>query len=311
MSDVLKDSNTGRALMITVESILKDKGYQLSETIGTGSYAKVKAATFQTKNSLVPRKMACKIIDKRKAPKDFLTKFLPRELEIYVHLDHPNIIKCHETIELINRTYIFMELAEGGDLLDYIKKRGALANNIARRMFNELAQAIKYCHAMQIAHRDLKCENILLDKNYHVKLADFGFGRSCVDPETKRRILSHTYCGSAAYAAPEILQGQSYNPKLYDIWSLGCILYIMLCGSIPFDDSDIKRMIRAQTEGRLKFPTKISDRIDPFAKDLILHMLEPDVTKRANIDKVLKHPWMSGIPNPGIAVASMNIGPSR
>lgn len=132
-------------------------------------------------------------------PDDFLNKFLPRELEIYAKLDHPNIIKVYDIIHLINRVYIFMELAESGDLLDFIrvslsslifqiirlksffilKKQSVLSNNLAKRMFNELAHALKYCHGLQLAHRDLKCENILLDKHHHVKLADFGFARSC------------------------------------------------------------------------------------------------------------------------------------
>ena len=112
-----------------------------------------------------------------------------------------------------------------------------------------------------------------------------------VDPETNKRILSHTYCGSAAYAAPEILQGIPYNPKLYDIWSLGCILFIMICGSMPYDDSDVEKMIRTQLECSIKFPLK-SSQIDPLVKDLIRQMLEPDAMHRANIDKVLKHSWL-------------------
>lgn len=276
----------------TFNSILEKKGYKLTATIGNGSYAKVKLAEYTSKTSKERRRIATKIIDRNKAPDDFLKKFLPRELDIYLKLDHPNIVKIYEIIEIMHRVYIFMELAEGGDLLDFIRKHVILQNNIAKRMFGELAQAIKYCHNMQISHRDLKCENILLDRYYHIKLADFGFARSCVDLETNKRILSRTYCGSAAYAAPEILQGIPYNPKLYDIWSLGCILYIMVCGKMPYDDSDIKKMIKSQYDSKNKFPQKIYDRLDPLVKDLINTMLEPDVTKRANIDKVLKHPWL-------------------
>ncbi|RNA03037.1 testis-specific serine threonine- kinase 1 [Brachionus plicatilis] len=271
----------------TFDQILEKSGYKLHATIGNGSYAKVKEVEYISKNG-ERRKFAAKIIDRRKAPADFLNKFLPRELEIYLKLDHPNIVRIYEIMEIYHRIYIIMELAEGGDLLDFIKKRGALPNNLAKRMFNELAHAIKYIHGLQITHRDLKCENILLDKNYHVKLADFGFGRSCVDSETGKRILSRTYCGSAAYAAPEILQGTPYNPKLYDIWSLGCILYIMVCGCMPFDDTDIKKMIKVQLESRIKFSSKT----DPIVKDLINQMLEPDVTRRTNIDKVLRHLWL-------------------
>jgi testis-specific serine kinase len=113
-----------------------------------------------------------------------------------------------------------------------------------------------------------------------------------VDLKTGKRILSKTYCGSAAYAAPEILQGQPYNPKLYDIWSLGCILFIMLCSSMPYDDRDVKKMLKTQLESKVKFPSRTNDKLDPMARDLIHHMLEVDVTKRYNIDKVLKHKWL-------------------
>lgn len=116
-----------------------------------------------------------------------------------------------------------------------------------------------------------------------------------MDLTTGKRILSKTYCGSAAYAAPEILQGQPYNPKLYDIWSLGCILFIMLCGSMPYDDRDVRKMLKTQLETKVKFPSRTNEKLDPFAKDLIYHMLEVDVTKRYNIDKVLKHKWLEDL----------------
>lgn len=277
-----------------LDQYLEKKGYKILNTLGNGTYAKVKAAEKLSKSG-DKQKIAAKIIDRRKAPSDFLNKFLPRELDIYLKLNHSNIIKVIDIIDAYPRIFIFMELAEGGDLLEFIKKRGILNNSLAKRMFSELTQAIKYCHNLHIAHRDLKCENILLDKSYHIKLADFGFGRSCIDADTNKRILSCTYCGSAAYAAPEILQGIPYNPKLYDMWSLGCILYIMVCGCMPFDDTDTKIMIRVQLEGKVKYPSKMSDKIDFLAKDLINQMLEPDVTKRANIDKVLKNKWMNSV----------------
>lgn len=276
----------------TFNALLAKKGYKLTGTIGYGSYAKVKLAEIIFKNNSSHRRIASKIIDRNKAPDDFLKKFLPRELDVYRKLSHPNIIEVYDIIEIGPRVYIFMELAEGGDLLDFIKKRTFLPNDVARSMFAQLAFAVSYLHSKQISHRDLKCENILLSRNYQIKLADFGFSRSCVDPETNRRILSQTYCGSAAYAAPEILQGIPYNPKLYDIWSLGCILYIMICGRMPYDDSNINKMILCQMDSKNKFSSSTYEHLDPLVKDLITIMLEPDVTRRANIDKVLNHTWL-------------------
>ncbi|XP_076365773.1 testis-specific serine/threonine-protein kinase 1-like [Tachypleus tridentatus] len=139
---------------------------------------------------------------------------------------------------------------------------------------------------MQIAHRDLKCENILLTQDDNVKLTDFGFSRRCVDPTTGRRVLSETYCGSAAYAAPEVLQGTPYNPKMYDAWSLGCILFIMITGTMPFDDSNVKKMIQVKLQRRIKIPSGVT--CTTRCEELIRHILEPDVTRRATVNQVLR-----------------------
>ncbi|NXW47931.1 TSSK1 kinase, partial [Nyctiprogne leucopyga] len=224
---------------------LGKKGYSLSNTLGEGSYGKVKCAYCDR----LKRNVAIKIIDKRKTPRDFKERFLPREIEALKRLHHPSIIKTYEIFETsVGKVYIVMELGEKGDLLDYIKITGAMKEEIACIKFQQLASAIKHCHDSDFAHRDLKCENILLDEGLNIKLSDFGFSKSLSRDENGKTILSRTFCGSAAYAAPEVLQGIPCDPKISDIWSLGVILYIMVYAFMPFDDSNVKKMICIQKQ---------------------------------------------------------------
>ena len=113
-------------------------------------------------------------------------------------------------------------------------------------MFGELTSAVAYCHDLGFCHRDLKCENILLAADLSVRLTDFGFTRPIEYDENGEVVLSNTFCGSAAYAAPEIIQGKAYDPRKHDSWSLGVILYIMVCGSMPYDDSNVRKMLKEQ-----------------------------------------------------------------
>ncbi|NXX58870.1 TSSK1 kinase, partial [Scopus umbretta] len=224
---------------------LGKKGYSLSNTLGEGSYGKVKSAYCDR----LKRNVAIKIIDKRKTPRDFLERFLPREIDALRRLRHPSIIKTYEIFETsAGKVYIVMELGEKGDLLDYIKITGAMEEDIARSKFQQLASAIKHCHDSDFAHRDLKCENILLDEELNIKLSDFGFSKSLSRDENGRTILSKTFCGSAAYAAPEVLQGIPCDPRISDIWSLGVILYTMVYALMPFDDSNVRKMICVQKQ---------------------------------------------------------------
>ncbi|XP_001518965.1 testis-specific serine/threonine-protein kinase 2 [Ornithorhynchus anatinus] len=268
-------------------AILKKKGYVVGINLGKGSYAKVKSAYSER----LKFNVAVKIIDRKKTPSDFVERFLPREMDILATVSHRCIIKTYEIFETSDgRIYIVMELGVQGDLLEFIKCRGALHEDVARKMFQQLSSAIKYCHDLDVVHRDLKCENLLLDKDFNVKLSDFGFSKRCHRDDSGKLLLSKTFCGSAAYAAPEVLQGIPYQPKVYDIWSLGVILYIMVCGSMPYDDSDIKRMLRFQKEHRVDFPR--SKHLTSECKDLIYRMLQPDVHRRLRIDDILGHCWL-------------------
>lgn len=186
-------------------ALLAQYGYGLEEQLGKGSYAVVRGATSKKHK----RRVAIKIVSKKKAPEDYLTKFLPREIQVLKRLRHPNCISLLEAIETNTRIYLIMNVAENGDLLEYIRERGPMADDEARRLFKQLITATEYFHGLGVVHRDLKCENLLLDISNNLVVSDFGFARGQpINSETGKRRLSQTFCGSYAYAPPEILRGK-------------------------------------------------------------------------------------------------------
>ncbi|XP_033735334.1 testis-specific serine/threonine-protein kinase 1-like [Pecten maximus] len=267
----------------TVDEVaeLKKSGYALGAMLGEGSYAKVKSAYSSKMNARV----AVKIINRKKAPKDFREKFLPRELDIIKMVDHPNVVKLYEIIEFNGKVFMVMEYAGHGDLLEYIKLRGALQEDRAQSMFKQIVYAIGYLHERKIVHRDMKCENLLLDCMNNIKLSDFGFARY-YEPSD----VSKTFCGSAAYAAPEVLQGIPYHLPSHDVWSMGVILYIMVCASMPYDDSNIKKMVSQQLEKKIGFSRHKKLSVD--VKDLIIRLMEVNVKKRPNVVTIKDHPFV-------------------
>ncbi|CAG0879814.1 unnamed protein product [Darwinula stevensoni] len=283
------------------ERALRNKGYILGRKLGEGSYAKVRSCEYVADGKT--ETLACKIVDRSRAPSDFLDRFFPRELEIMTALDHPNVIRVHSILERQEKVFIFMQHAENGDLLEYIKARGVIKEQLAKIWFRQLHSGLSYLHAKDVAHRDLKCENILLTRNWNVKLADFGFARSVVD-ENGKRTLSDTYCGSAAYAAPEVIRGAPYNPKMADVWSLGVVLFISVNAAMPFDDSNLKRMLKDQNDRNYSFRSRIRDEPSPQLKALIGRILEPDVTRRFTMDRISRHDWFSSADADAHAMAS-------
>lgn len=280
-------------------------GYILGKTIGTGAYGKVKKAT-----SLKPKKreVAVKIISKKKSPKDILEKFLPREIETLKSVEHENIVELYEKIETEDMIYLIMEYVEGGDLLDFINSKRYLSESLARSLFTDLLKAVEKCHSLNIVHRDLKCENLLLtskDKLPKLKLTDFGFARTFDDKKLE------TYCGSYAYAAPEVILGEPYVGEPVDIWSMGVILYAMVSGKLPFKDSDVRTLL-SEISHHMVFSSRLSEEI----KDLIQKMLTFKPSERATIETIKQHDWMrrpissmtikvptSRAKNPSVAVA--------
>ncbi|XP_037512305.1 testis-specific serine/threonine-protein kinase 1-like [Rhipicephalus sanguineus] len=197
---------------------------------------------------------ACKIVSKELTSAVYRAKFLPRELKIVATLRHPHITCVNEIIDLPSKVFIIMELATGGDLLEKILKVKRFKEKRASRYFMEMASALAYLHYKDIAHRDLKCENILLTSTNRVKLADFSFARYCTGESGNPKELSATFCGSEAYAPPEVLQGVRYRPKKADVWSLGVILFVMVTGLLPYESECVPHQVRLQMTRTLRFP---------------------------------------------------------
>lgn len=244
-----KDEDVSRVLH--TKQALKKHGFTIKEKLNYGSFSKVYKALYERDGHVTD--VAVKVIDLAKTSIEYKLKFIPRELYMLRHLKHASIAAIYEILTIQNVVFIFMELAEGGDLLDYLKKRGAIAERKAQVWFTQIAEALQYMHRLGVAHRDLKSENILIDKHGNAKFTDFGFSRNVFDAKLGKRVLSETYCGSAAYVAPEVLRGQPYNAIIADIWGLGVVFYVMVNNALPFDDRDLATLIRNQIKQKWFF----------------------------------------------------------
>lgn len=270
--------------------------YLLGDTVGEGTYGKVKRAVHQ----LTGREVAVKIVDKIHAPT------VIREIDTLSNLRHPHIAQIYEVLTTETKIYIVTELARGGEAFDYITNEGKLDESLAKRWFAQLVSAIGYCHKQDFVHRDLKLENILLNSHtgQNIKLIDFGFTTKIsgenmskaafadykqLDREIKQKKLLDTCCGSVAYAAPEMLRGEKYSGEQSDIWSLGVILYTLVCGYLPFDD-DSERVVLQKI---LKLELNIPEFLSAEAKDLIASLLKLDPKDRLTMDEIALHPWFN------------------
>ncbi|XP_062391965.1 MAP/microtubule affinity-regulating kinase 3, partial [Sardina pilchardus] len=207
--------------------------YRLLKTIGKGNFAKVKLA----RHTLTGKEVAVKIIDKTQLNSSSLQKLF-REVRIMKQLNHPNIVKLFEVIETEKTLYLIMEYASGGEVFDYLVAHGRMKEKEARAKFRQIVSAVQYCHQKCIVHRDLKAENLLLDADMNIKIADFGFSNKF----TMGSKLD-TFCGSPPYAAPELFRDEHYMGACVDVWALGVMLFFMATGTMPF---------RADTVAKLK-----------------------------------------------------------
>ncbi|XP_067938441.1 serine/threonine-protein kinase SIK3-like isoform X2 [Watersipora subatra] len=252
--------------------------YEIERTIGKGNFAVVKLAThIGTRN-----KVAIKIIDKSNMDVDNLKK-IAREVEIMKLLRHPHIVRLYQVIETSRMLYLVLEYASGGEVYDHLFAHGRMNEREARKLFKQIVAAVAYCHSRRIVHRDLKAENLLLDANRNMKLADFGFS-NFYNPGD---FLS-TGCGSPPYAAPELFEGKEYDPPTVDVWSLGVVLYVIVCGAVPFDGNTLPLLRERVLSGKFQIPFFMSTECE----DLIKHMLVVDADKRFTLKQIACHGWM-------------------
>lgn len=252
--------------------------YEFLETLGKGTYGKVKKAR-ESSGRLVAIKSIRK--DRIKDEQDLM--HIRREIEIMSSLNHPHIIAIHEVFENSSKIVIVMEYASRGDLYDYIIERQRLSEREARHFFRQIVSAVHYCHQNGVVHRDLKLENILLDANGNIKIADFGLSNLYHQGK-----FLQTFCGSPLYASPEIVNGKPYMGPEVDSWSLGVLLYILVHGSMPFDGQDHKTLVKQISNGAYRQPPKPSD-----ACGLIRWLLMVNPTRRATLEDVASHWWVN------------------
>ncbi|ESO02651.1 hypothetical protein HELRODRAFT_66187 [Helobdella robusta] len=254
--------------------------YRLIKTIGKGNFAKVKLA----KHIPTGQEVAIKIIDKTQLNTSSLQKLF-REVKVMKCLNHPNIVKLYEVIQTERTVYLVMEYASGGEVFDFLVAHGKMKEKEARAKFRQIVSAVQYCHKKLILHRDLKAENLLMDGDFNIKIADFGFSN-----EFSHGSKLDTFCGSPPYAAPELFQGRKkYDGPEVDVWSLGVILYTLVSGSLPFDGQNLKELRERVLRGKYRIPFYMST----DCENLLRKMLAINPSKRSNLEAIMNDPWMN------------------
>ncbi|XP_059311920.1 CBL-interacting serine/threonine-protein kinase 7-like [Lycium ferocissimum] len=263
-------------------SIILNK-YQLTRLLGRGSFAKVYHARCLDDN----KEFAVKVINKTITTIDAsMEPRIIREVSAMKRLNHhPNILKLHEVMATKTKIYFVMELAHGGELFTKLNRRGGrFSESTARFYFHQLVSALHFCHQNGVAHRDIKPQNMLLDKDGHLKISDFGLSAL---PEQLQNGLLHTACGTPAYSAPEVVYRKGYNGAKADAWSCGVILYVFLAGSLPFDDSNLPNMYKAIHRREFQFP----DWVSKPARRIINRLLDPNPDTRYSIEELMNTTW--------------------
>lgn len=275
------------------EEMLQEK-YQLLEVLGVGSTSTVHRCVIRNTDE----EFACKVIDCQIIEERFQGMMVQfqTEIEALRHLQHPGIIRLYDVyIKTDDKIFIIMELMNGGELFDYVVQKGTLMEDEAARIVQKVTSALVYMHSRNICHRDLKPENLLLKTKptgphdaVEVKIIDFGLSKAMEEP------IARTFLGTRGYLAPEMLQRREYT-RAVDTWAMGVIVFVLLCGCLPFDDD--AAMVPSddliKTKFVLRFP-RWAKNLSASAKNLLSHLLDVNPRTRFTAEQALEHPWVRG-----------------
>ncbi|XP_068097372.1 serine/threonine-protein kinase BRSK2-like isoform X5 [Hyperolius riggenbachi] len=251
--------------------------YRLEKTLGKGQTGLVKLGV----HCITGQKVAIKIVNREKLSESVLMK-VEREIAILKLIEHPHVLKLHDVYENKKYLYLVLEHVSGGELFDYLVKKGRLTPKEARKFFRQIISALDFCHSYSICHRDLKPENLLLDEKNNIRIADFGMASLQVGDS-----LLETSCGSPHYACPEVIKGEKYDGRRADVWSCGVILFALLVGALPFDDDNLRQLLEKVKRGVFHMPHFIP----PDCQNLLRGMIEVEPEKRLSLDQIQKHSW--------------------
>uniref|UniRef100_A0A2P2M080 non-specific serine/threonine protein kinase n=1 Tax=Rhizophora mucronata TaxID=61149 RepID=A0A2P2M080_RHIMU len=255
--------------------------YELGRTLGEGTFAKVKFA----RNVETGEHVAIKILDKEKVLRHKMIVQIKREISTMKLIRHPNVIRMYEVMASKTKIYIVLEFVTGGELFDKIASKGRLKEDEARKYFQQLINAVDYCHSRGVYHRDLKPENLLLDANGVLKVSDFGL--SALPQQVRDDGLLHTTCGTPNYVAPEVINNKGYDGAKADLWSCGVILYVLMAGYLPFEDSNLMQLYKKIFKADFTCPPWFSS----SARKLITRILDPNPVTRITIAEVIENEW--------------------
>ena len=258
--------------------------YQIKGKIGEGMFGKVKLGI----HLLTNEKVAIKIFDKGKIKNEKEVEYIEREISILKKLNHYNTIKLYNIIQNENFIFLIQEYVPNGELLHFLEnpENMNLTENHICKIYQQIISGIEYLHEIGIAHRDLKLENILLNRDKNIKIIDFGLSNKY---NKENGELLQSSCGSPCYAAPEMIKGIQYHGLDTDIWSSGILLYLMLCKSFPFNDKNNSKLYQKILSGKFNLPNYLSNE----AKDLLSKLLKVNPIERIKLDEIKKHPWFN------------------
>uniref|UniRef100_A0A8C7UX44 Protein kinase domain-containing protein n=1 Tax=Oncorhynchus mykiss TaxID=8022 RepID=A0A8C7UX44_ONCMY len=254
--------------------------YRLEKTLGKGQTGLVKLGV----HCITGQKVAIKIVNREKLSESVLMK-VEREIAILKLIEHPHVLKLHDVYENNKYLYLVLEHVSGGELFDYLVKKGRLTPKEARKFFRQIISALDFCHSHSICHRDLKPENLLLDEKNNIRIADFGMASLQVGDS-----LLETSCGSPHYACPEVIRGEKYDGRRADVWSCGVILFALLVGALPFDHDNLRQLLEKVKSGVFHMPHFIP----PDCQALLKGMIEVNPDKRLTLEAIQKHSWYLG-----------------